>query len=70
MLGYDTLMNHFRTNFALMHHHKWSLEAVEQMMPWEKFIYVDMLKQHMQYLEDLQRDQAAARRVQTRTHIR
>jgi len=67
-MGYDTLINHFRTNFALIHHHKWGLETVEKMPPWEKFIYVDMLKQHLQQLEDLQREQAAARRVQAGTH--
>ena len=51
-MGYDNLMNFFRTNFALMHHHKYSLADIEAMMPWEKFVYIDMLKQHMQNLED------------------
>ena len=31
------------TNFALMHHHKYSLTEIENMMPWERDIYVDML---------------------------
>lgn len=64
MLGYDTLANYFKTMFSLLHHHKWNVSEVENMMPWEKFIYVDLLKQHLQYLEDLQRDQASARRIQ------
>lgn len=64
MLGYDTLMNHFKTNFSLMQHHKYSLNDIENMMPWEKFLYVDLLKQYIKEQQDLQRDQAAARRAQ------
>jgi 3-methyladenine DNA glycosylase AlkD len=67
MLGYDTLMNHFKTNFSLMQHHKYNLSDIENMMPWEKFVYVDMLKQHIQHQEDLARDQAAAMKAQQRT---
>ena len=31
------------TNFNLMQHHKYSLTELENMMPWERDIYVDML---------------------------
>ena len=64
MLGYDNLMNHFKTNFSLMQHHKYNLSDIEGMMPWEKFIYVDLLKNHIKHMEELQRDQAAARKAQ------
>lgn len=64
MLGYDSLMNFFRTNFSLMQHHKYNLSDIENMMPWEKFIYVDMLSQHIKHQEDLMRDQAAQQRAQ------
>jgi 3-methyladenine DNA glycosylase AlkD len=67
MLGYDTLMNHFKTNFSLMQHHKYNLSDIENMMPWEKFVYIDLLKQHIQHQEDLARDQAAAMKAQQRT---
>lgn len=67
MLGYDNLMNHYRTNFSLMQHHKYNLSDIEGMMPWEKFVYVDMLKQHIKNQEDLARDQAAAMKAQQRT---
>lgn len=59
MLGYDTLMNYFRTNFTLMQEHKYSLSDIENMIVWEKFIYLDMLKQYIQNIEDMRRDQAA-----------
>lgn len=67
MLGYDNLMNHYRTNFSLMQHHKYNLSDIEGMMPWEKFVYVDMLKQHVKNQEDLARDQAASMKAQQRT---
>jgi 3-methyladenine DNA glycosylase AlkD len=64
MLGYDSLMNYFKTNFSLMQYHKYSLSDIENMMPWEKFIYVDMLNQYIKHQEDLNRDQAAQRKAQ------
>ena len=31
------------TSFAMMQHHKYSLTEIENMIPWERDIYVDML---------------------------
>ena len=31
------------TNFSLMQHHKYSLTELENMLSWEREIYVDML---------------------------
>jgi hypothetical protein len=30
-------------NFSMMQHHKYSLTELENMIPWEREIYVDML---------------------------
>ena len=35
------------TNFSLMQHHKYSLTELENMMPWEREIYVDMLLNYL-----------------------
>ena len=32
-------------NFAMMQHHKYSLTEIENMIPWEREIYVAMLQQ-------------------------
>ena len=32
-------------NFAMMQHHNYSLTEIENMMPWEREIYVAMLQQ-------------------------
>ena len=37
----------YRTNFALMQYHKYSLSELEDMIPWEREIYVEMLMQHI-----------------------
>ena len=31
------------TSFAMMQHHKYSLTEIENMIPWERDIYVSML---------------------------
>ena len=49
ILCYDNLKNHYETNFALMQHHKYSLAELDNMLPWEKTIYVSML---MRYIEE------------------
>lgn len=67
MMGYDSLMGYFKTNFALMHHHKYSLTEIESMIPWERFVYIDLLKQHVKDENDKIRDQMTARRVQENT---
>jgi hypothetical protein len=41
-------MNHYRVNFALMQHHKYTLSDLEMMVPFERQIYVAML---IEYLE-------------------
>ena len=48
MFGYESLKNYFETNFTLMHHHKYSLTELDNMIPWEKKIYVSMLVQLIQ----------------------
>ena len=60
MFGYDKLMNYYKTNFSMMHHHKYSLTEIEEMLPWERFIYIDMLKEHLKQLEEQHRDQMLA----------
>jgi len=32
-------------------HHGWDLEYLDNMMPWERYIYVDMLEKHLIDLE-------------------
>ena len=41
-------MNYYHTNFIMMQEYKYSLNELENMMPWERDVYVGLL---MRYLE-------------------
>jgi hypothetical protein len=34
-------------NFGLAQHHKWSITEIEEMIPYERDIYVDLLKDYL-----------------------
>jgi hypothetical protein len=53
---YNDLENYYRLNFALIQFHKYSLTEIENMMPWERDIYVMMLTEHLE--EEKQKAQA------------
>jgi|TARA_Y100000022_G_scaffold186329_1_gene182852 hypothetical protein len=44
-----------------MHHHKYSLTEIENMMPWERQVYTTLLMQHLDNLKK-QQEQAAKQR--------
>ena len=48
---------YFKLNFALIQHHKYSLTEIENMMPWERDIYVGLLNQYIEE-ENLKAKQA------------
>ncbi|CAF34271.1 gp51 [Synechococcus phage S-PM2] len=52
---YNNLENYYRTNFSLMQHHKYSLAEIENMMPWERAVYVSLLNQYLKELEEKQK---------------
>ena len=41
-----------QTNFTMMQHHKYSLSELENMIPWEREIYVNLLVQHIEAEND------------------
>ena len=54
---HDSLENYYKTNFALMQHHKYSLTELENMMPWERDVYVNLLLAHIQEEERRQKQE-------------
>jgi len=42
------LESYYRINFALMQFHKYSLTEIENMIPWEREIYLSLLQQHIE----------------------
>ena len=57
-MAHMDLESYFKLNFALMQHHKYSLTEIENMMPWERDIYVGMLNQYIEE-ENLKAQQAS-----------
>jgi len=47
-MSHMDLEAYYRINFALLQFHKYSLTEVENMIPWERDIYVGLLKQHIE----------------------
>ena len=42
-----------------MQHHKYSLSELENMMPWEREIYIKLLLQHLEEEKERERQRAA-----------
>jgi len=42
-LSHDSLVNHYKTNFAMMQHHGYSLTELDNMVPWEREVYIALL---------------------------
>tara|TARA_B100000902_G_scaffold5941_1_gene7772 strand:+ start:805 stop:984 length:180 start_codon:yes stop_codon:yes gene_type:complete len=54
------LENYYKINFALLQYHKYSLTEIENLIPWERDIYIGMLQQHLED-EKLKQQQSNAR---------
>ena len=66
MVGYDNLANHYKTNFALMQHHKYSLSELEGMIPWERYLYIDLLREFVEEEQKKAKDREAAARAKSK----
>ena len=47
-MAHEALESYFKTNFALMQHHKYSLTELENMIPWEREVYLTLLQQYIE----------------------
>jgi hypothetical protein len=59
-LCHESLENYYKLNFALMQYHKYSLTELENMIPFEREIYIFML---VQYLEEEKKRIESTKRV-------
>jgi|TARA_B100001029_G_C14906731_1_gene364076 hypothetical protein len=58
MLYHSSVDSFYEINFALMHYHKWSLSEIENMIPFERDIYMKYLLNALEK-ERLEAQQAA-----------
>lgn len=47
-LAHETLFNYYKMNFALKQYHNYDIDMLENMIPFEREVYVSLL---LQYLE-------------------
>lgn len=47
-MAHESLESYYKTNFSLIQHHKYSLTEIENMIPWEREIYIALLKQYIE----------------------
>ena len=55
-MAHEDLVSYYKLNFALMQHHKYSLTELENMMPFEREIYVGLLLNYIK--EEKEKEQA------------
>ena len=53
------LENYYKINFALIQYHKYSLTEIENLIPWERDIYVTLLQQHLDEEKAKQQQQSS-----------
>ena len=47
-MAHENLESYYKVNFALMQHHKYSLTELENMIRWEREVYLSLLQQHIE----------------------
>jgi hypothetical protein len=60
-MGGENLATYYQTNFSLMQHHKYDLETLENMMPFERELYIMLLSQHIEDINQQAQLQAQQR---------
>lgn len=69
-MGHENLINYYKTNFSLMQHHKYSLSELEDMIPFERDIYIMLLTQHIEKENKRMAEQQQAQQARSRQRSR
>jgi len=52
MTGYSNIAVYYNTMFSLMQHHKYSMSDLNNMYPYERDLFVELLMQHLKQVEE------------------
>lgn len=47
-MSHNSLANYYTTIFALAQYHKYSISEIEDLIPFERDIYIELLKDHLE----------------------
>jgi hypothetical protein len=62
MMLHDSLANQLQTNFIMLKDHNFSLTEIENMVPWERQIYIGLLINYVkEQKERMDQEQASMR---------
>lgn len=48
LVQHDTLLNHMKTNILLQKNYGYSFDVLEGMLPWERLVYLDIIKMNVE----------------------
>ena len=54
-MNHNTLENYYLSMFSLVQHHKYSVRDVENLIPFERDLFVELLLSYLKELEDERR---------------
>ena len=61
-LSHEGLVNYYQLNFSLINNHNYSLSELENMIPWERQIYIGLLINYVkEQKEKMDQEQASMR---------
>lgn len=60
MMHYDSLANAMQTNFIMLKEHNFSLTELENMIPWERQIYIGLLINYVKEQNERMEQQQAS----------
>jgi len=52
LTGYNNITVYYTTLFSLKHHHKYSMEELYNMYPYERDMFVELIMQHLKQVEE------------------
>lgn len=51
-MSHNTLENYYSTIFSMVQHHKYSITELENLIPFERDLYADMLLNYLKEVEE------------------
>ena len=48
MLGTEAIENFYKSNFLMVQEHGWNLSDIEDMIPWEREVYIAFLNKYIE----------------------
>lgn len=62
LMSHEELTSYMQTNFALMKFHKYTLEDLENMIPWEREVYIILVENWVKEQNDRARERESKQR--------